>query len=302
MKAYVRVIELESFTRVAEELRVQQSTVSKWIASLEADLGVKLLDRTTRQQRATDAGRRFYDHARDVLGRYDAAVADVQQSAPQLTGRLRVSVPAVFGHRFILPHLPAFLEQYPRVELEVRFSDRYINLVEAGVDVAIRVGLPVESSFIGRRLAGTPRRLVASPGYLQGAPPLEEPADLRRHRCLRHPGRPQTIWTFRREGRGAERVSVRGRFSADSSEALRVAAVAGQGVALLADWLVRDDLVAGRLVTRLDGWSLPPAPIRAVTPPGRSQRPRVRALLSHLTGRWGTALGAHPMTTAGPSE
>lgn len=301
LQAYVRLVEVGNFSRVADEMRVQQSTISKWLSALETEIGVKLLDRTTRRQRVTDAGQRFYEHARDVITRYEEALADIQQQAPQLSGRLRVSVPAVFGHRYILPHLPAFLDAHPNVELEMKFSDRYVNLVEEGVDLVIRVGLPVPSSFIGRRLGGTPRRLVASPGYLAQAPALSRPADLASHRCLLHTGRSQVIWTFHHNDT-QQRVSVRGRFAADSSEALRVAACADQGVALLADWLVRADLDAGRLVLLLGTWTLPPAPIRAVTPPGRARHPRVRAFLTHLVEAWGPTLGAQPMTADPTSD
>lgn len=299
LRAYVRLVEVGSFSQVARELRVQQSTVSKWLAELEAGVSggrVPLIQRTTRQQRVTDAGQRFYDRAREIIDLYDAAVGEVQQQALQVQGRLRVSVPGVFGHRHVLPHLPAFLAAHPALEVEVHFSERYINLVEEAVDVAIRVGMPVDSTFVGRRLGGTPRRLVAALAYLDRAGPIEAPGDLAAQDCLLHTGLRGTTWTLR-QGEQIERILVKGRFAADSSEALRVLAEAGQGVALLAAWLVDDAVAAGRLRVLLPAWSLLPAPIRAVTPPGRSVPPRVRALVAHLQACWAVSA---PMLVAPP--
>ena len=286
LEAYVRLVEVESFSQVARDLRVGQSTVSKWIAALEEEVGVPLLQRTTRSQRVTDAGQRFYERARSILDQYAEAIDDLRQRAPQVRGRLRVSVPAVFGHRHILPHLPAFLDAHPELEVELRFSDRYVNLVEEGVDVAVRVGLPVASSLTGRRLGGTARRLVAAPAL----PALAHPSELAERPCLLHTGLSGAVWTFQR-GEAQVRVPVRGRVAADSSEALLAPAVAGHGAALLADWLVAEDVAAGRLAVLLPDWSLPPAPIRAVTPPGRYVPPRVRVFLAHLQQQWGPELG-----------
>ena len=234
---------------------------------------------------------------------YDAAVGAVQQpQAPQVRGRLRVSVPSVFGHRHVLPHLPALLAAHPALELEVRFSERYVNLIAEDVDVAVRVGLPVDSSAVGWRLGGTPRRLVAAPDYLARAGGVDGPGALAGHACLLHTGLSGGEWTLT-QGTQVARVAVRGRFAADSSAALLALAEAGYGVALQAAGLVDDAVAAGRLQVLLPEWTLPPAPIWAVTPPGRAVLPRVRVLTAHLQACWAaTAPGLVSGASGGRDE
>jgi DNA-binding transcriptional LysR family regulator len=282
LRAFVRVIELGSFSQAASELRVKQSTVSKWIAALEDGLATRLIERTTRSQRATPAGRVLYDRAREILAAYESVKAEITAAEGAPAGRLRVSVPVVFGRRFLFAALPRFMRRYPDVELEVVADDRYLNLVAEGLDVAVRVGRPVDSTFRTQILGRSPRRLVASPRYLarRGAP--ARPRDLERHACLLHTGlKNDEVWSFRRDGRTV-RVPVRGRFSANHSEALLLMAKSGQGIALLADWLVRREVEKGRLAVLLEDYTAPAAPIAAVLPPGPSVPLRVRAFLKFL--------------------
>lgn len=282
LRAYVRLVELETFTAVADDLHVKQSTVSKWIASLEADLGVRLVDRTTRSLHVTDSGQRFYDRARAVLADYESAVAEVREGAAALRGRIRMSVPVVFGRRFTVPLVTDFLREHEDLELELLFGDRYVSLVEEAYDLAIRVGIPVDSSLQSHRLGDGGRRLVAAPGYLErhGTPAV--PADLERHQCLAHTElSTRAAWSFRK-GRRSFKVRVGGRVAANHSESTLYMARAGLGVALLASWLVADDLQSGALVPLLPAYEPPRAPVRALTPPGRFVAPRVRALIEHL--------------------
>lgn len=277
LRAFVRVVERGSFTAVAEELRVKQSTVSKWVAALEAELDVRLLDRTTRSQHVTDAGQRFYESARVVLSGYDEAVAAVGNDV--LRGRIRISIPAVFGRLFVVPLVAKFLRQNEEVEAEIVLADRYVRLVEEGFDVAIRIGAPEDSSLISHTLGESERRLVAAPRYLAAHGTPTSPRDLARHECLVHTR--DATWRFTR-GSSAQRVSVRGRIAVNNSEATVALAKQGFGVCLLASWLVDKDIRAGRLVRVLEDWTLPAAPIRALTPPGRRVPPHVRALIDHL--------------------
>lgn len=280
LRAFVRVVETGSFSAAARELRVEQSTVSKWVAALERDLGLSLLERTTRSQRLTDAGERLLGHARDVLGTYDDAMAQMREISPELRGRVRLSVPVVFGQRYLVGPLRSFLASHPHVEMEVVFADRYARLVEENLDAAVRVGQPVDSSDRAIALGGTGRKLVASPSYVEARGAPRRPADLKEHDCLTHTGFAAT-WTLRR-GKRASRVGVRGRFAANHSATLLAMAIDGHGVAMLADWLVDEPLARGELVQLLEGYSLPPAPIHALVPPKRHVAPRVRALLEHL--------------------
>jgi len=282
MHAYVRLVELGSFSGVAQELRVKQSTVSKWMAALEDELGAQLVERTTRTQRVTDAGQRFYARAKDIVAAYDGAAAELAATTPRPRGRLRVTVPVVFGRLFVIPHLAKFMRKHAEVEVELTMSDRYANLVDEGFDVAIRVGRPVDSSFRQRKLGQTARHLVASPGYLAKHDAPSEPRELREHECLLHTGLTAgDTWVFRRAAK-AVRAPVRGRFSANNSEALLTMAKAGLGVAVLASWLVEADLRRGRLVELLPEYDLPPAPVHGLMPPGRFTPPRVDAFLQAM--------------------
>ena len=282
MHAFVRLVELGTFSEVADELRIKQSTVSKWLASLERELGVQLIERTTRTRRVTDAGTLFYRRARDILAAYDDASASLQEQAPEPRGRIRVSLPVVFGRLFVVPHVAAFLQRYRHVEVELVFSDRYVNLVDEAIDVAVRVGTPADSSFRARKLGETGRCLVASPGYLaeRGAP--RTPDDLSAHQCLLHTGLTTgATWSFR-SATGQVRAPVRGRISANNSDTLLFMARAGLGIALLASWLVGSDLQSGQLVPLLGDYQLPRAPIQALMPPGKRIHPRVRIFLDFL--------------------
>lgn len=282
LRAFVRLVDLGSFTAVAKEQRIKQSTVSKWLAALEDELGVTLIERTTRRRRVTDDGELLYDRAQQILGLYDDVKAELREQSGILRGRLRVSVPVVFGRLHVVPHLPVFATRHPELEIELSFDDRYVNLLAGGIDVAIRVGTPEDSTFRARTLASTSRRLVASPGYLERAPELRAPSDLTAHACLLHTGLSSGArWTFRRAGR-AHAARVRGRLSANNSEALCTLACEGLGIARLASWLVDGPIAEGRLVPLLPEFELPSAPIQALLSPGRWVHPRVRAFVDHM--------------------
>ncbi len=298
MHAFVRLVEVGTFSAVADELRVKQSTVSKWLAALEDELGVRLLQRTTRSRRVTEPGARFYERARQILAAYDDITAQLQQQAPEPRGRLRVSVPVVFGRLFIVPLVAKFLRRYPGLEVELVFSDRYVNLVEDGFDVAIRVGRPVDSTLRSRRLGQTPRRLVASPGYVARSEPLQVPADLRDHPCLLHTGlSPGDVWVFEHDGRTL-RAPIRGRFSANNSEALLAMARGGLGIALLASWLVDPEIRTDRLVAVLPQYRAPAAAIQALMPPGPHVHSRVRLFVDALAEALDVRLDPGPQSRA----
>ncbi len=282
LQAFVRLADEGSFTAVARELRVKQSTVSKWLTALEEELGVRLIDRTTRSQRLTDAGTRFYADAQRVLTTYDEAVADARSTAPTLQGRIRISLPTVFGARYVIPAVTRFVRQHDAIDVDAVFSDRYVSLVEEGFDVAVRIGQQVDSTLRSHAMGDSPRRLVASPGYLKTHGMPESVRDLESHECLVHtePGA-RAVWRFQQDGRW-HKASVRGRVSANHSEATLSMAKSGLGICLLASWLVDKEIRAGRLVRILEQWEPPRAPIRALTAPGKYVPPRLRAFLEHL--------------------
>lgn len=282
-RLFLRIAERGSFSAAASELRIKQSTASKWVAQLEAQLGVALVERTTRALRLTDAGVRFQQGAQEVVGRYEAVVAEMSVRATEPAGRIRLSAPVVFGSRHVAPVLAAFLLRHPKVETEMVLSDRYVSLVEEGFDVAIRVGIPADTSDRGHKLSESQRCVVASPAYLKSHGTLTTPAQLQRHDCLVHTDVGRTsIWRFKDKS-GRERVvTVKGRVSANNSQATLELARHGLGVALLADWLVADDLAQKRLVRVLPGFEAPAAPVYALTPPGRHVPLAVRAFIDTL--------------------
>jgi DNA-binding transcriptional LysR family regulator len=285
MRLYVRLVELKSFSAAARELRLKQSTASKWLSSLEEEFGVTLIERTTRTQRVTEPGEVFYARAKELVAGYDNTALELSNRAPELTGSLRVSVPVVFGRRFVLPVVAEFLRRFPKLELDLVFSDHYVNLVEAGFDVAVRVGVPTDTSFRSRGLGGTKRVLVASPAYLKLHGTPHHPSELAGHSCLVHSGsNASDLWLFH-SGKKRYRAQVRGRLTANNSEALLLAVQSGLGIALLAAWLVEAEVRRKRLVVLLADYSAPSAPLNALMAPGRHVHPRVRAFVDFLAER-----------------
>ena len=278
MRAFVRLVELGTFSAVADDLRIKQSTVSKWVAALEDEMGVQLLNRTTRSIRITEAGVQFCANAKEILSAYEDARARLQDRSPELQGCLRVSLPVVFGTLFIVPWVPTFLKAHPKLELDLTFDDRYANLMSEDLDVLIRVGVAVDSTLKARTLGHSVRKVVASPSYWSEFGRPESPSALADHWGLRHSSALRADpWLFRKEDE-VYRVPIRARFFANNSQALVTAAREGLGVALLADWLVDPHVAAGDLEVVLDSYETSPAPIQALTAPGRGSPARVRAL------------------------
>jgi DNA-binding transcriptional LysR family regulator len=284
MRLFHRLAAQGSFSAAARDLKIKQSTASKWVAELEGELGVRLVDRTTRALRLTEAGRRFLSRSAEVLAAFDATVGDLADNWSALAGRVRISVPVVFGRVFVVPVLAEFLRKHPAVAAELAFNDRYVRLVDEGFDMAVRVGVPTDSSARGRKVADGKRRVVAAPSYLESRGWPRSPSDLAAHDCVVHEqaGQP-TIWRFGRAGEASVPVSVAGRISASNSEAALAFVRAGLGIALLADWLVADDVAQGRVVSLLDEHSTPPAPVFVLMPEGRHPTALVRALGAALS-------------------
>jgi DNA-binding transcriptional LysR family regulator len=298
LRLFSRLAERRSFSAAARDLKIKQSTASKWVQELEAELGVNLVDRTTRSVHLSEDGKRLLARAHDVLAAFDELGAEFASLAPIPRGKVRVSAPVAFGRLFIAPVLSEFLRAHVEVEIELVLNDRYINLVEEGFDLAFRVGIPTDTSARGRKIADSRRLLVAAPSYLDGRRRPKTPDDLREHECLVHgDASAPNVWRFGTDSKPVAPVPVRGRFAANSSEAVALLARDGLGIALLADWLVRDDLERGALVPLLTSFAAPPAPIFALTPPGRFASVTVRALTDHVAASLVTRL--IPLQTSG---
>jgi DNA-binding transcriptional LysR family regulator len=295
MEAFVRSVDLGTFSKAAEETGAKVSTVSRYVSFLETDLGVALLNRSTRRLHLTEAGRTFYERATQILADIDSAKAETTSlnSSPQ--GLLRVNMPRAFGRRHVLPQMKEFLELYPDVKVDATLTDVTVDLIEAGADIAVRIGALVDSSLIARRLAPQRRVLVASPNYLDSRPNLQTTDDLTKHECLVFTLQPTEAWYCRPMSDGETEpteIAVKGRFRANDSEALRDAALAGLGIALLPSWIVGSDLRDGqlRLVLPTLEWMIARGPERAiwaVYPPKKVVSPKVKAFLGFLSERFG---------------
>ncbi len=279
---FVRVAETGSFSRAGRELGYAQPTVSRMIGALEARLGVKLLMRTTRQVTPTEAGTLLLDRARAVL----ADIEDIESAvrgAGGLSGTLRVATPVTFGAREIAPGLPKFLAAHPALRVELLMADRRVDLLEEGVDLAIRLGTLDDSSFVSRRISTAPRYIVASPAYLARAPALRHPGDLPAHAIIsgRAPG--HDIWTFRQGAGRASAIKLDARLVLTSTEGLVAATIAGMGLAMTSAFACRSELADGRLVRVLADWALPSIDVHAVSPPGRKPPAKTRQFIEHLS-------------------
>lgn len=295
MRAFVRSVELGSFSKAAAEDNQKVSTVSRYVSALEADLGAALLNRSTRRLHLTEVGSAFYERATAVL----AGVEDARLTAMSLNatpqGLLRINIPGTFGRRHIVPHLKDFREAYPQIRLDVTLTDLTVDLIETGTDVAVRIGALADSTLIARRLAPHRRLLVCSPGYLAKHGALDEPGDLARHECLTFALQPTDAWYFSQPDDPADEaleVKVNGAFRANDSEAILSATKADMGIALLPSWLLNEEIAAGRVVRLLPNfaWAIARGPERAIWgiyPPKKTVSPKVRAFLAFFAERFG---------------
>jgi DNA-binding transcriptional LysR family regulator len=285
---FVRVVERGSFTRAADELGLSRAVVSKYLSRLEERLGARLLHRTTRRLSLTEAGAALFESSRDAIGRIEEAESAVArfQSAPR--GRLRVSAPMSFGILHLAPALADFAREHEAVALDMRLDDRFVNLVEEGFDVAVRIGKLTDSSLVARRLGTTQVVVCASPAYLaeQGEP--ESPDDLAAHRCLIYTySSTANVWRFTaRDGREIP-VAVTGDLRINNGIALAQAAIAGHGILLSPTFYVGPEIRAGRLKRILADYRLAELGIYAVYPQSRHVAPKVRAFVDFLVKRFG---------------
>ena len=294
LRAFVRSVDLGSFSKVAAEEGAKVSTVSRYVSALEADLGVALFNRSTRRLHLTEAGGTLYRHAVQVLAGLQEARAETASLNQSPRGLLRLNIPGAFGRLHIMPHLQAFLAAYPDIRVDVTLTEATVDLIEVGADLAIRIGALSDSSLIARRLASHRRLLVATPEYLCASPALEHPDDLTLHACIPFALQPTSGWYFRPKGESADPIVVKvdGRVRANDSEAVRSAALAGVGIALLPSWLVGEDIRNNHLALLLPGWegAIALGPERAiwgVYPPKRVVSPKVKVFLDFMQKRFG---------------
>ena len=290
MRVFTRIVESGSFSAVAREMSMLQPTVSKHMNALENILGVRLLNRTTRKLSITDSGKEYYQRAKRILDEVqemDSEIANLQNSP---TGTLRVSAPAAFGRRYLVPLVFEFRKDFPDLSIDLSLKDRYVDVIQEGVDVAIRMGELEDSSLIARKVGSFARICVASPSYIKRFGKPSEPEELKKHNCITYSYNTYTYydssndWNFG----SAEKpslVRVFGDFRANSAFAIRVAARDGIGIANLPAFLLNEDLESGRLVQILSKFGPAQMSISAVYPSGRLVSRKVKLFVEHVKNK-----------------
>jgi DNA-binding transcriptional LysR family regulator len=282
LQLFVRVVDSGSFTKAAREFGIGQPAVSKQIAALEARLGTALLNRTSRGLHPTAAGHQFYDLAIRVLADLDDGESRIGRGSVSPTGTIRAAIPPALGPRYIVPRLPAFLAAYPDIAVELSVSERQVDLIGEGIDVALRIGALDDSRLAVRRIGSLPTSTVATPDYLARHGTPADPAALRDHALIavRLHGAP-LAWRFKGED-GGFAFDPAGRITVNDAENVRAAVLAGLGIAHDSTALFEADLRAGTVVAILADFAPDPPPIQAVCPTGRRMPQRLRLFIDFL--------------------
>lgn len=281
--AFVRVVETGAFSRAADQMGISKSVLSRRVARLEQSLGARLLTRSATGASPTDVGGQYFARAGNVLAELDAAREVVAQAVTEIAGPIRLSAPLSFGVEHLAPALADFAEAHPRVELDISFDDRNVDLVGGGFDMAVRIGSLPDSALIARRIAPVRKVAVASPAYLDRRGRPAHPRDLGGHDILLYAN---DQWRFR-VGENWEHVRVQPRLRADNGEMLRSAALAGLGICILPSFIAAPVMESGGLEPILLDFPLDESGLHVVMPPGRSTTARVRALVEFLAVRFG---------------
>jgi len=275
---FAKVVESRSFAQAASELKLSKATVSKAVSRLETRLGARLINRTSRRFALTDAGQQLSGRAAHILAEGEAAEDDAAAQARVPRGLVRLAAPMSFGLLRVAPVLPEFLAAYPEVSLDLCLSDAYVDLIGHGFDAAIRIGVLPDSSLVARRLCEMPRHLVGSPAYLNKHGRPRHPLHLAQHRCIgySHTMAPET-WRFIKDGKSAS-VRPSGPLRVNNGDAMMPALIAGAGVGILPEFILRKALAADQLEILLQDWSLPTGAVYWVTPAGGPRPKRVEVL------------------------
>ncbi|NPT62626.1 LysR family transcriptional regulator [Paraburkholderia elongata] len=294
MRTFVRVVEAGSFSAVARESDTTQSAVSKQVAALERELGARLLTRTTRSLALTEDGERYFEQVRRLVTEIAEAESTLQRGEQQLTGWLRVAASVGFGRLKLMPTIQSFLAAHGGVKIDLRLHDGFIDLVEQGIDVAVRIGDLPDSGLIARRVGTTYRMLVAHRSYLRSltkgtrAPTI--PEDLSQHNCIVYTEQPmRNHWNFTAgpgtsEPAGTTRiVRVEGNLQTNSSEVMRASVLAGMGIGYSPTWLFDQELASGEVQQLLPDWTPPAIPVHVVSPRERRHSAKVKAFVEYVS-------------------
>lgn len=298
MRTFRTVVETGGFSAAARRLGLSKAAVSKQVAELEAHFGTALLHRTTRRLNATDAGRRYFENCVRLLDELSEVEAEVRNLQAEPSGRLRVSAPINFGNAVLGPVICAIAQRYPKLEIQVELNDRFVDLIEEGFDVALRIrtNLP-DSSLIARRVSRITRSVCAAPSYLKRMGTPKTPEDLKNHACLIYTLSTSPYdWKFF-SGSKSVTVRVSGSIQSNNGQFLTSFLHAGVGIAFLPDFAVGEDIRAGRLKGILENYQTEPHDLYLVYPANRHQSPKLRAFVDmaaqHLAGQCDRAAAHH---------
>lgn len=279
----VAVVEQGSLVGAARRLRRSPPAITRALSTLERRVGARLIERTTRRLSATEAGRTLAEESRALLSAYDEAVAEI--SPAPVRGLLRVTAPVQFGKRHVAPLVTAFLRRFPESQVELVLNDRYLDLIDEALDVAIRIGALSDSSLLVRRVGEVRRLLVASPDYLARRGTPAKPAELAAHDTIFSTSTASELLEWRFGSRGRMGVRLSPRLLVNDVDARLAAARAGQGIARVLSYQVSEDLAAGRLVRLLRAYEPPPLPVQLVAASRIHMSPKIRAFLDLAVGQ-----------------
>ncbi len=283
IEAFVAVVHNGSFVKAAERLDTSKAVVSRLVLELEAQLGTRLLNRTTRRLSLTDSGTDYFERCRQILDDLAEANAAASATAASPVGRLKINAPLTFGNLHLAPLWGEFLKLHPQVELDITLTDRNVDLVEEGFDAAVRISKLQSSSLVARKLASDRVLLCASPTYLRQAPAIERIEDLATHSVMAYSWwSGGDVWSFEGPHGQAVSVTTHPRLRANSGDTCRAAALADQGIIYQPAFLVGPDVKAGRLVEILPQYRGPQLDIQAVYPSRRHLSGKVRAMVDFL--------------------
>ena len=286
-RMFVAVLEVGSFAGAAERLGTSSGQASKLVSRLEHELGVQLFKRSTRALSPTEIGRAYYERVKTLLEAFDTLDATVRDSATTPSGRLKISAPGTFGTAVLASVLVEFARHYPQIELDVNFSDRAVNIVDEGFDMAIRIGKLDDSSLIARRLGDVPIRVAASSGYLLQHGTPQHWRDLAAHQCISDTNfRDPWHWPFVTQCGDSVSMPIRGRLCFSNTEACLQAAIAGLGIARLPGFIAAPALQRGEIVSLLEEFATPPMGLFALYPPARHLAQKTRLLIDFLAAHF----------------
>lgn len=287
ISVFAKVVEQGSFARAAARLELSTSAVSRHVAELEAHLDARLLNRTTRRLSMTESGAAFYERCVQLLADLEEAEEAVTSATVVPRGTLKLTCSITFGVRHLAPAIAAFAVRHPQLRFDVELSDRAVDIVDEGFDLAVRIGEIGSQSLIGRRIGSSRLVCCAAPAYIaaQGTPLT--PADLAQHACLTYEYSPaRNLWRFRDPNGDDQDVRISGPVHANNGQMLCALAVAGMGITFEPDFIVAPDIRAGTLLRLLPDFSPPPIPIHAVYPSRRHLSAKVRAFVDFLAARF----------------